>query len=174
MTAPLQTPHVAAGTWTVSDSRTRVSFTVSNVGRPVRGSIACRWGEVTVDDEGNPLQARAELDLDSLDTGIRKRDSDLRRPHLLDIDRHPVMAWSADRFTRGDEGGWTADGGLTVRGVTAPLAVVGTPEPDGGFLRVRASAVLDRTTVGIRVPRIVIGRLVRIEIDACLTPSRRP
>ena len=34
MTTRLQTPHVAAGTWTVSDSRTRVSFTVSNVGRP--------------------------------------------------------------------------------------------------------------------------------------------
>jgi len=174
MTAQLQTARVAAGTWSVSDSRTRVSFTVSNVGRPVRGSVACRWGEVTVDGGGNPLRARAELDLDSLDTGIRKRDSDLRTPRLLDIDRHPVMAWSADRFTRDDEGGWTAHGELTVRGVTAPLAVIGTPEPDGGFLRVRASAVLDRTTVGIRVPRIVIGRLVGIEIDACLTPSRRP
>jgi polyisoprenoid-binding protein YceI len=174
VTAQLRTLHPAAGTWSVSDSRTQVTFTVSNFGRPVHGSVTCSWGEVEVDDAGNPMRVRAELDLETLDTGIRKRDSDLRRPHLLDIDRHPVMAWSADRFTRADEGGWTADGELTVRGVTAPLAVVGTPEPDGGFLRVRASAVLDRTTVGIRVPRIVIGRLVRIEIDAWLTPSRRP
>jgi polyisoprenoid-binding protein YceI len=173
MTAQLQTLHVAAGTWSVSDSRTRITFTVSNVGRPVHGSVACRWGEVTVDDAGNPARARAEIDLDSLDTGIRKRDSDLRKPRLLDIDRHPVMTWSADRFTRDDEGGWTADGELAVRGVRAPLAVTGTPEPDGGFLRVRASGVLDRTTVGIQVPRIVIGRLVGIQIDACLTPSSR-
>jgi hypothetical protein len=47
------------------------------------------------------------------------------------------------------------------------------PEPDGERVRVRASGVLDRTTVGIRVPRIIIGRLVGIEIDACLRPSSR-
>jgi polyisoprenoid-binding protein YceI len=173
VTAQVQSLHVAAGTWWVSDSRTRVTFTASNFGHPVHGSLACRWGELEVDDHGNPVRARAEIDLDSLDTGIAKRDSDLRKPRLLDIDRHPVMAWSADRFTRDDGGGWTADGELQVRGVRVPLAVTGTPEPDGGFLRVRASGVLDRTAVGIRVPRIVIGHRVGIEIDAWLTPSSR-
>ena len=44
------------------------------------------------------MRAFAELDLNSLDTGISKRDADLRKPWLLDIDRHPVMTWRCDRF----------------------------------------------------------------------------
>jgi polyisoprenoid-binding protein YceI len=177
VTAQVRTLSVAAGTWSVSDSRTRVTFTVSNFGRPAHGSVTCSWGEVEIDDRGSPVRVRAELDLETLDTGIRKRDFDLRKPLYLDIDRQPVMAWSADRFTRDEEGRWTAHGELHVRGVSAPLAVTGMPEAtalDGSWVRVRASGVIDRTAVGIRAPRFVIGRLVGIEIDAWLTPSRRP
>ena len=61
-----------------------------------------------------------------------------------------------------------------MRGVSAPLALTGMPEPDGERVRVRASGVIDRTAVGIRVPRLLIGRLVGIEIDAWLTPFARP
>jgi polyisoprenoid-binding protein YceI len=174
MTAQLRTLHVAAGTWSVSDSRTRVTFTVSNFGRPAHGSVACSWGEVEVDDGGNPVRVQAELELETLDTGIRKRDSDLRKPHFLDIDRYPVMTWSADRFTRDEEDRWTAHGELSVRGVSAPLVVTGMPEKEGEWVRVRAAGEIDRTAVGIRAPQFLIGRLVGIEIDAWLTPSRRP
>ena len=77
MTAAARTP-VRAGTWLVSDSRTQVRFTVRNLGVRVRGSIAVRCGEVQVDAAGAPVRVRAEFDLDSLDTGINRRDTDLR------------------------------------------------------------------------------------------------
>ncbi len=170
MTAPAQVPALAAGTWTVSDSRTRVTFTVRNLGRPAHGSVGCRWGEVEVDPTGAPLRVVAELDLDSVDTGIAKRDADLRRSWLLDIDRHPTMTWGAERFTRGGDGRWTAEGDLRVRGTSVPLAVTGAAEvgPDG-WVRVRATASLDRAAVGIRAPRFLIGRRVDIDVDAWLS-----
>ena len=175
MTAQLDTLRVPAGTWAVSDSRTRVRFTVSNFGRAVHGSVACSRGELQIDDGGNPVRVRADLDLDSLDTGIAKRNSDLRKPHFLDIDRQPTMVWSAERFSREADGGWRADGQLCVRGTSTPLVVTGAPEAaslEGDWVRVRAHGVLDRTAVGIRAPRFLIGRTVGIEIDAWLTPSR--
>ena len=48
--------------------------------------------------------------------------------------------------------------------------MTGTPEvlPDG-WVRVRATASLDRTAVGIRAPRFLIGRIVQIEVDAWLS-----
>jgi polyisoprenoid-binding protein YceI len=167
VTAPL----LAAGTWTVSDSRTRITFAVGNLGKQAHGSVACSWGDLRLDAEGCPVAVRAELDLNSLDTGIAKRDADLRKPRLLDIDRHPTMTWTAERFTPHDDGSWSAEGVLSVRGTSAPLTVVGTADTDGPWLRVRASGELDRRSVGIRAPSIVIGRTVRIELEAWLTPA---
>jgi polyisoprenoid-binding protein YceI len=161
---------LAARVWTVSDSRTRVTFAVGNLGRPAHGSVACSWGELRLDAAGRPTAVRAELDLDSIDTGITRRDRDLRKPRLLDIDRHSTMTWTAERFTAGDDGSWTAAGVLAVRGTSAPLVVVGVAEQEGSWLRVRAHGELDRTAVGIRAPSWLIGRTVRIEVDAWLTP----
>ena len=169
MTATVPAPVAVAGTWTVSDSRTRVTFSVRNFGRPVHGAVACQWGTVEIDGTGAPLRVAAEIDLGSVDTGIAKRDADLRKPWLLDIDRHPAMTWTADRFTRADDGRWVAEGVLQVRGTSVPLTVTGPAElqPDG-WIRVRGTASLDRTAVGIRAPRFLIGRRVEIDVDAWL------
>ena len=170
MTAPVQAPAPTAGTWSVSDSRTRVTFSVRNLGRPMLGSVACAWGELEVDGAGAPVRAAAELDLGSVDTGISKRDADLHKPWLLDIDRHPTMAWSADRFTRHDDGRWSAEGVLQVRGTSAPLTVTGAAELlPGGWVRVRAAGTLDRRAVGIRAPQFLIGAAVEVDVDAWLS-----
>ena len=170
MTAAVRAPAPTTGTWTVSDSRTRVTFAVRNLGRPAHGSVACSWGELEVDGTGAPVRVAGELDLGTVDTGISKRDADLRKQWLLDTDRHPTMTWAADRFTRHDDGRWTAEGVLHVRGTSAPLAVTGVAEvlPDG-WVRVRATATLDRRAVGIRAPRFLIGCTVDIDVDAWLS-----
>ena len=174
MTAQLRGLPTTSGSWTVSDSRTRVTFAVGNLGRTVHGSVACSAGAVEVDASGAPAHAWCELDLNGLATGITRRDADLRKPRFLDIDRHPVMTWRCDRFVPTPDGGWTAEGTLSVRGVSAPLHVTGGPEaagPDGEWLRVRAHGVLDRTSVGIRAPGFLIGRTVEITVDAWLSPA---
>jgi polyisoprenoid-binding protein YceI len=80
------------------------------------------------------------------------------------------MTWTAERFTAGEDCSWTAAGVLAVRGTSAPLVLVGAPEREGAWLRVRARGELDRTAVGIRAPSWLIGRTVHIEVDAWLTP----
>ncbi len=171
MTAAQRTA-VRAGTWTVSDSRTQVRFRVRNLGLSVQGSVALRCGELEVDAGGAPVRARAEFDLASLDTGITRRDADLRRARFLSVDRQPVMVWTCDRFTPGPDGSWLAAGRLSVRGAASPLEVAGVAEPADGGIVVRAAATLDRLAVGIRAPRVVVGRVVRIEIDAWLEPPQ--
>ena len=63
-----------------------------------------------------------------------------------------------------------AAGRLAVRGTASPLEVAGVAEPGEGGVLVRAAATLDRRAVGIRAPRVLVGRVVRIEIDAWLVP----
>ncbi|MFQ1003752.1 YceI family protein [Modestobacter sp. SSW1-42] len=170
MTGRLVTPRVRAGVWQVSDSRTTVRFRATGLGRSVTGSVAVCWGWVEVDGSGAPVRAGAELDLASVCTGIARRDADLRTARFLHVDRHPSASWTATGFRRVD-GGWLADGVLSVRGTLAPLALRGGPvgpTPDEEHLHVRADGELDRRTVGISVPALLVGRTVRIEVDARL------
>ncbi|MGY1742633.1 MULTISPECIES: YceI family protein [unclassified Blastococcus] len=172
MTAGLRPPALAAGTWVASDCRTRAAFTVRGLTGPVTGTVALTSGAVEVDAAGGPRHARAEFDLRTVSTGIARRDADLRKPHLLDASGYPAMTWSADRFTRDEDGAWTADGVLRLRGTSAPLAVRAVPEVRAGRLRLRGTATMDRRSVGIRAPRLLIGREVTIDVDAWLTPLR--
>jgi polyisoprenoid-binding protein YceI len=163
-------PRLAPGRWTADPVRTRAGFAVGNLGwAVVHGSVPVVTGQLDVDDTGRPVRVRAELDLGGIDTGNARRDADLRKPGLLDLDAHPTMTFVSDDV-RADGAGWRADGVLALRGTSCPLVVTGTAEagPDG-VLRVTGSAVLDRTAVGVRAPRLMIGRTVTITVEAELT-----
>jgi hypothetical protein len=49
--------------------------------------------------------------------------------------------------------------------------VLGVPATTGEDLHLVGTAVLDRTALGIRAPRLLIGRDVAIVVDAWLTPA---
>jgi polyisoprenoid-binding protein YceI len=172
MTTSTATPvRLAPGRWTALPDRTSATFAVGNLGvKVVHGSIAVVSGSLDVDPDGSPVAVRAELDLRTIDTGIPKRDADLRKPRLLDIDAHPVLAFECTDL-HPDGADWCAEGRLSARGTSCPLTVSGTVVEDSpaGTVHVLATAVLDRTALGLRAPRFMIGRRVTITVDAWLT-----
>lgn len=164
-------PHTAAalraGTWTVRSGRTTAAFDVRNFGfNHVPGTIPVRAGSVEVRD-GEVTAVRAELDLGALDTGNPKRDADLRKPGLLDSGARPELTFEATRVRRRD-GGWEVTGELRLRGTSCPLTLTVEQAGDG----VRATGTVDRAPLGMKVPRAVIGRYVRIVVEAELEPPR--
>jgi polyisoprenoid-binding protein YceI len=171
MTTVTSPRRLAPGRWTADPERTRTSFAVGNLGvRVVHGSIRVVSGELQVDADGRPVRVSAELEVGTVDTGNAKRDADLRKPGLLDAGAHPVMTFASHDI--GPDGtGWRADGVLALRGTTCPLTVTGswaggsTP----GTVAVTGTATLDRTAVGIRAPRFLIGRTVTITVEAELS-----
>ncbi|MEU4248180.1 YceI family protein [Amycolatopsis sp. NPDC026612] len=164
--SPHTAPALRTGTWTVRSGRTTASFEVRNFGfNRVRGTIGVRAG--TVEVHGDEVTAvRAELDLGTLGTRNPRRDADLRKPHLLDSGTRPDLTFVAAEVRRRDDG-WEVTGELRLRGTSCPLTL--TVEPAGGT-RVRATGTLDRAPLGMRAPRPLIGRYVRIVVEAELEP----
>lgn len=173
LVARTATPDI--GTWTVQPGRTRAAFAVRACGlKVVRGAIPVRDGLVRVSPRGVVTLIRADLDLGALDTGNSRRDADLRKPHLLDSAAASSMTFVATAIRR-QATGWIAQGERRLGSMSCPLDLVIGPisAADGTTVRVRATGVLDRTPLGIRASRFVIGRLVAITIDARLDPPRR-
>jgi polyisoprenoid-binding protein YceI len=178
MTTTTNTPtpvRLSPGRWTAIPDRTSATFDVGNLGvKVVHGSIGVVSGSLDVDADGHPVGVRAELDLRTIDTGLAKRDADLHKPALLDIDAHPALTFSCTTV-RPDGVGWRAEGRLTARGNSCPLTMTGTvvEASPAGTVHVRGTAVLDRTAIGVRAPRLMIGRMVTISVDAWLTTTGR-
>ena len=159
----------AAGTWTV-DADTRAGFAVRNFGlNTVRGTIAVTAGTVEIGPDGGPVRLSGTLDPASVDTGNRRRDKDLRGRPFLDVARHPVLEVVADRVEP-DGAGWRARGVLRVRGTQCPLWIDAALDERStrACLWVTATARLDLREVGIRVPRVMVGRWADLTISARL------
>ncbi|MET9224238.1 YceI family protein [Lentzea sp. NPDC003310] len=162
---------LAAGTWRADVSRSTASFQVGNLGRKAHGTVPVTAGTVEVGPDGALLAVHGTLDLGAIDTGVAKRDQDLRKPGLLDLDRHPAMTFTATS-ARTTGGGWHVTGTLSARGTETVLD--GTAELsslDGREAVLTATTRLDRRTLGIRAPRFLIGRYVDVTVTAVLTQS---
>ena len=160
---------LATGRWTVDLARSTATFQVGNLGRTVTGTVPIIEGTVDIDGGGRPSAVTGALDLGAIDTGNARRDKDLRKPRLLDLDRYPTMTVAADTVSL-SPAGWSVSGHLTARGRSVPLAGEAEVSEQDGSATVTARTRLDRRTLGIRAPRVMIGHAVDITVTATIRP----
>ena len=180
MTTSTAPPALAAGRWTVDPAHSTATFRVANLGRTVTGTVPIIEGVVEIDDHGRPGLISGSLDLGAIDTGHRRRDRDLRQPKLLDLDTHPTMTFAAGASSAGASStgavtatpaGWQIAGQLAVRGTRVTVSGPAEVAPRGRAAIVTAHTRLDRRDLGIRAPRIMIGRIIDITVTATLTAT---
>jgi hypothetical protein len=117
---------LAAGHWTVDAARSTATFRVGNLGKEATGTVPVIEGVIDVGADGLPVAISGTLDLSAIDTGIPRRDKDLRQRRFLDLDQHPVMS-----FTSG------------------PAAATPAPSANGGRLPDEAAAAPPRGGAGL-------------------------
>ncbi len=160
-------PH-AVGTWTMAGP-TIAGFSVGNLGKRAHGTMPVTSATFEVTKDGHIRNVHAILDIGSIHTGIAKRDQDLRKRGLLDQDNYPQLTFTGTQVVAIEQG-WTVVGMLTVKGTTREITLDVTEEDrSDGAVRLRLTGQLDRRHYGIKAPRLLIGALVDIEIDATFT-----
>jgi polyisoprenoid-binding protein YceI len=159
--------ELTAGRWSVDLARSTATFRVANLGRTVTGTVPITAGALDVDAAGNPTAITGTLDLAAIHTGNKRRDKDLRKPSLLDLDQHPTMTFVADTITVSPEG-WAVTGWLTARGVTVLLRGTAELSTEDGSVALTAHTRLDRRSFGVRAPRFLIGHGVDITVTATI------
>ena len=159
---------LTAGVWRADVARSSASFQVGNLGRKTHGTVPVTSGTVEIGEDGQLRGVHGTLDLGAVDTGIAKRDLDLRKPSLLDLDRHPVMTFTATSC-RPAQNGWEVTGTLHARGTSTELGGFVELSTTDGETVMTATARLDRRTLGIRAPRFMIGAFVDITVTAVIS-----
>ncbi len=118
--------------WHFDPAHSQVQFSVKHMGiSTVRGTFEQFGG--TIDEEnGEVTSVNVELSVASLNTGSAQRDGHLKSADFFDVETHPTATFALTRFVRKGDA-VTAEGELTIRGVTHPVTLqgeIGGPSKD--------------------------------------------
>jgi polyisoprenoid-binding protein YceI len=117
------------------------------------------------------------LDLETLETGIGKRDKDMRK--TLETDEYPFASFYGRFLAPVDSTSYAEQpvrvtGAFSIHGVEREIGLDGTVQRTAEGLRIRAEWILKLTDYDIVPPRLLIVKVdevQRLRIDALLTPE---
>jgi polyisoprenoid-binding protein YceI len=170
-----------AATWQLDHDHTSVQFKVRHLMVSyVKGVFHNFNGTVDIDDQDiTRSRISVTINTDSVDTGVAKRDADLRSANFFDVAHYPVMTFTSKKIVRNGANGLKVTGDLTIHGTTREvvLDVEGpTPaikDPWGGTRRgASAFTTINRKDFGLMYNKlletggVVVGDDVAISIEA--------
>jgi len=162
-------------TWVSDPNHSEVGFSVIHMSV---SKIHGRFGNVKatiVYDEADVTKSTvtATIGVDTVDTGVDRRDTDLKGPGFFDVANLPTATFTSTSVVKNGNH-LTVTGNLTLHGVTKPvvLDVVGPngsmTDPKGkvhtGF---SATTTIDRTAFGIgaKLPAAMLSTDVSLDIE---------
>ena len=120
--APLAASVAAAETYRIDPDHTFAHFAVVHTGvSSVRGRIGVAKGGATLDAPQQTAQVAVELDLRTLDTGVKKLDAVLSGELFFDVAKFKTARFSGHAVRFADGVPTEFDGELTIRNVTQPI-----------------------------------------------------
>jgi polyisoprenoid-binding protein YceI len=118
-------PSTLTGRYSIDPTHSRVGFVARHaMVTKVRGSFNEFEGSGYFDAE-NPAASRLELTIQaaSIDTRNADRDAHLRSNDFFDMENHPEIRFVSTAVEQLDADSYRVTGGLTIKGVTKPVAV---------------------------------------------------
>ena len=164
-------------TWNIDPAHSRVSFTVRHLFSKVPGNFNTFSGAVVFDPEKPGTgSVQVEIDANSINTNVEKRDNHLRSADFFDVAKYPKLTFVSTGVKDLGGGKLEIAGNLTMHGVTKPVTLAATVLGSGpgmsgkltaGF---EATTKLDRTEYGVvwNAPLDTGGTLLSNDVDITL------
>ena len=179
--APAQVSYspIPAGTYKVDPAHSVIGFSIRHFELSwVSGRFKDFTGTIVYDDQ-DAAKSSVEFTakIESVDTGIGKRDDHLRTADFFDAAKYPEMRFKSVRVESKGKGEYVAHGDLTIKDVTKrialPFTLTGAVKDQRGTTRlgVDATTTINRLdyAVGQNAPMpsggFAIGNEVRVEIS---------
>ena len=169
-----------ASTWQIDPVHTNIQFSVRHLMiSNVKGVFHKFTGAFKIDDKDiTKSKASSVIDVNSIDTGIEKRDEDLRSTNFFDVAKYPTMTFVSKKFTRVGANKFKMTGDLTMHGITREVVLdmegleTVVKDPWGNMRRgVTLATKINRRDFGLTYNKVletggvVVGDEVAINIE---------
>ncbi|MEM9170029.1 MAG: YceI family protein [Pseudomonadota bacterium] len=156
--------------WTVDYDQSRLGFTGAQNGAAFDGVFEKFTADIAFDPAA-PETARIEVvvDMASAVTGKKDRDRALPGKDWFDVKDHPQATFLAEGARATDDGGYEADGTLSIRGVSKPVTLAFSLAVEGDAATAEGGASLVRSDFGVGRGEFATGKWVALEVGVTFT-----
>lgn len=169
--------------WKIDTAHATAEFKVKHLGIAwVPGTITGISGDISFNtDNLQESNFSAELDLNTISTGLAQRDGHLKSADFFDVEKFPKMTFKSTSVEKKDESNFIIKGNLTIKETTKEVEVMATyhgqtqkPNMDESMSTVAAFTLkskLDRRDFGLNwnvdLPggKLLVGNDVEINIE---------
>jgi len=169
------------GTWTVDAAHTNVGFVARHLMvTKVRGHFTDVDGEVRIGSTPEDSSVEVRIGTASIDSGQPDRDTHLRSPDFLDVEKYPYLTFKSTKVEVTGDNTLKVHGDLTVLDATRPVVLdveyegLTQQAPFGTRAGFSATAEIDREDWGLtwnmalETGGVLVGKKVKIELDVQL------
>lgn len=166
-----------AGTWEIDPSHSTVGFVARHVLTKSRGRFGALAGTIHLGEGPEDSSVEVEIDAASIETGTPDRDTHLRSPDFLDVERFPKLVFRSTQVRPTGGNRFQLVGNLTIKDVTREAVLdaelIGwQPDPFGNTIAsFSATGELDRGEFGmtwnvaIETGGLLVGKKVQLELE---------
>ncbi len=152
---------------TPSDTGSSIKFVIKNFGTNVDGSFKGLQGKINF-DAANPGASSINIsaDANSINTGIKMRDTHLRKEEYFDVAKYPRISFTSSKITAGSApGSFQATGKFTIKNITKDISFPFTAESSNGGILFKSSFKINRRDYGIGGNSAVMSDFVTINLS---------
>ncbi|MFJ3644445.1 YceI family protein [Streptomyces murinus] len=171
-------PTPSSGHWTIDPDHTAIRFVARHIGMAdIHGRFNRFSGSLWISDQMRDSQVDVFIEADSIDTGVRTRDSHLRSRDFLDVDNHPYLTFNGGNFVHRGGSHWDVTGSLELNGVARTVKLdttylgLGTGMTGESRAACKAVTELHREDFTLTWQKMLthgitaIGTTIRVELD---------
>src|SRR5580704_3755906 len=173
LAAPLAIAQTS--TWVPDKAHSEVDFSILHMSlSKVHGRFGNLGGQIVWNDaDVTKSTVNMTIDVNTCDTGVAPRDTDLKSASLFDVAQFPTATFVSTSVAK-TANGLTVNGNLTLHGVTKPviLQVEGPKGPAAGMggkmhAGFSATTTISRAAfdIGTKYPSAVLGDDVQLSIE---------
>ncbi len=132
--------------WTIDKSHSKLNFSVSHLMvSDVDGSFKDFDAKITTSKEDfSDAVVSITADVNSINTGIDKRDTHLKSADFFDATKYPKMTFISKTFKKIDDKNYKVTGDLTMHGITKTVVL-------NAFARTGTNPMSNKSVVGFKV-----------------------
>lgn len=139
-----------APAWAVDYTRSRLSFTASQMGQPLAGEFKRFDADVHFDPAAlAKSRVTVRIETASVDTGSRDRDAAAREREWFDVARFPEARLTTQEIRANGDGQYVAAATLALRDMSLPVTLPFSLTIDGDEAHATGELTMARTDYGV-------------------------